>query len=144
MRDVGAGLLLVAAILWVWCGGLLTTSYDVMPDTLYARECEARLFTDEGTANEGKLEDPCANERDWPEALLLLGLSVPVSLAGAVLIVYGGVSTRMGKLDAELTSLYARLSKQTSELSGLRALVEGEKAPAGEQREAGATPEDDA
>ncbi|WP_282693914.1 hypothetical protein [Streptomyces sp. CC208A] len=59
----GMGLLVVAALLWIWCALLLLASWD--------------------------------DERDWPEALAVLGLSVPVSVAGAVLFTVGWLSRRM-------------------------------------------------
>ncbi|MDG9683003.1 hypothetical protein QC334_09660 [Streptomyces sp. DH18] len=36
-----------------------------------------------------------ADERDWPEALAVLGLSLPVSLVGTALFTTGQVSRRM-------------------------------------------------
>ncbi len=39
--------------------------------------------------------DYCANERDWPEALAVLGLSVPVSVVGVALFTTGTLSRRM-------------------------------------------------
>ncbi|MEU0177780.1 hypothetical protein ABZ178_31190 [Streptomyces massasporeus] len=55
-------------------------------------------MTDRGTANEGLWKgDLCQNERDWPEALALLGLPVPVpvSVVGVALFTIGGLSMRM-------------------------------------------------
>jgi hypothetical protein len=81
-KNLGVGLIFIAAVLWLWCGALLTMSYDVDHEfSNYSMKCEARLFTDESTANDGR--NPCADERDWPEALALLGLSVPISVTGA-------------------------------------------------------------
>ncbi|MEW2276889.1 hypothetical protein AB0936_04455 [Streptomyces cyaneofuscatus] len=62
IRDWGAGLLLLAALMWGWCAILLLTS---------------------------KVAD------DWSEALVVLGLSVPVSVAGTALFTIGMVSRRM-------------------------------------------------
>ncbi|MFJ8649366.1 hypothetical protein ACIRNI_24995 [Streptomyces sp. NPDC093546] len=98
LRAWGIGLLVVAALQWAWCALLLLTPYEVdrVPDDHYPAECESRLLTDRGTANDGlRREDWCANERDWPEALAVLGLSVPVSVAGAVLFTSGSLSLRM-------------------------------------------------
>ncbi|GEC07568.1 hypothetical protein SSP24_52230 [Streptomyces spinoverrucosus] len=54
------------------------------------------MLTEGGTANEGLHKgDYCENERDWPEALAVLGLSVPVSSAGVALFTTGTVSRRM-------------------------------------------------
>ncbi|GAA2623370.1 hypothetical protein GCM10010307_08690 [Streptomyces vastus] len=39
--------------------------------------------------------DSCQNEHDWPEALAVLGLSVPVSVVGVALFTNGSVSLRI-------------------------------------------------
>ncbi|MEV6782990.1 hypothetical protein [Streptomyces sp. NPDC051098] len=94
----GIGLLAVAGLLWVWCAVLLVRPYsaDEEPGDDHPAECESRLFTDRGTANEGLHRgDHCENERDWPEALAVLGLSVPVSVVGVALSTSGSVSRRM-------------------------------------------------
>ncbi|MFI7083354.1 hypothetical protein ACIBUR_07090 [Streptomyces anulatus] len=96
IRNWGAGLLLLAALLWGWCAILLLTSYSVETRSGHTAECEARLTTEGGTANEGLWRgDYCQDERDWPEALLVLGLSLPVSLVGTALFTTGQVSRRM-------------------------------------------------
>lgn len=82
IRAWGVGLLALAALLWTWCAVLLLFPYQVdeEPGDRYPRECESRLLTERGTANEGLQNgDWCQNERDWPEALAVLGLSTPVS-----------------------------------------------------------------
>ncbi|MGW0789530.1 hypothetical protein ACWD04_15040 [Streptomyces sp. NPDC002911] len=97
-RMWGLALLSLAALLWAWCAVLLLMPYSVdeEPDDDYPRECESRLFTDRGTANEGSFRgDYCQDERDWPEAVALLGLSLPVSTAGVGLFTIGTVSRRM-------------------------------------------------
>ncbi|MCX5412823.1 hypothetical protein [Streptomyces sp. NBC_00059] len=97
-RLWGVALLSLAAVLWVWAGVLLLTPYEVdrKPDDQYPAECESRFFTDRGTANNGAMKgDYCAQERDWPEVLAVLGLSVPVSVAGGSLFTIGTVSRRM-------------------------------------------------
>ncbi|MFJ8076840.1 hypothetical protein ACIQ7Q_23580 [Streptomyces sp. NPDC096176] len=98
IRAWGVGLLSVATVLWGWCAILLLTPYEVdeEPDDRYPQECRSRLFTEWGTANEGlQRGDYCQDERDWPEALAVLGLSVPVSGAGIALFTFGAVSRRM-------------------------------------------------
>ncbi|MDN3294931.1 hypothetical protein QWM81_12890 [Streptomyces ficellus] len=97
-RAWGIGLLSLAALLWTWCAVLLLTPYEVdeEPGDRYPQECESRLFTEGDTANDGiRRGDWCDSERDWPEALAVLGLSVPVSVAGAMLFTSGSVSARM-------------------------------------------------
>ncbi|MGW3623109.1 hypothetical protein [Streptomyces sp. NPDC000880] len=102
-QSWGFGLFSVAALLWVWFGVLLLTPYDVG----YKSGCEARLFTDRSTANEGAFSgsNTCTAERDWPELLGVLGLSVPVSVVGAVLYTSGSVSNRMSEHAAEIARL---------------------------------------
>ncbi|MFJ9816009.1 hypothetical protein ACIRU3_12165 [Streptomyces sp. NPDC101151] len=98
IRAWGIGLLAVAGLLWTWCAVLLLTPYEVdrEPGDRYPDQCESRLLTDRGTANEGLYKgDHCANERDWPEALAVLGLSIPVSVTGVALFTTGAVSRRM-------------------------------------------------
>ncbi|MFF8729989.1 hypothetical protein ACF073_26440 [Streptomyces sp. NPDC015171] len=98
IRAWGIGLLAVAGLLWTWCAVLLLTPYEAerKPDDQYPVQCESRLLTDRGTANEGvRNGDYCANERDWPKVLAILGLSVPVSLAGAILFTAGTVNRTM-------------------------------------------------
>ncbi|MBT2365806.1 hypothetical protein J7E88_10920 [Streptomyces sp. ISL-10] len=98
IRAWGMGLLSLAALLWTWCFLLLLTPYEVdrKPDDRYPEQCESRLFTERGTANEGLYRhDWCQNERDWPEALAVLGLSLPVTAAGVALFTSGSVARRM-------------------------------------------------
>lgn len=97
-RDWGLGLLSLAALLWAWCAVLLVTPYSVdeKPDDDYPRECESRLLTERGTANNGLNDgDYCEDERDWPEAVALLAVSLPVSLVGVGLFTAGTVSRRI-------------------------------------------------
>ncbi len=104
VQGWGVGLLAVASVLWVWSGVLLLTPYSVGDDD--DRDCEARLFTEYSTANEGSRNgSTCAAERDWPELLGVIGLSVPVSVVGAVLFTSGSVSNRMAEHLAEVTRL---------------------------------------
>lgn len=98
IRSWGLGLLSLAALMWAWCAVLLLTPYtvDEEPDDDYPQECESRLFTDRGTANEGLFKgDYCADERDWPEAVALLALSLPVSVIGTALFTTGTVTRTM-------------------------------------------------
>ncbi|MEU4134325.1 hypothetical protein [Streptomyces wuyuanensis] len=98
IRAWGIGLLAVATLQWAWCALLLLTPYQVdeEPDDRNPAECASRLLTEYGTANEGlQRGDWCQNERDWPEAVAVLGLSVPVSVAGVALFTSGSVSRRM-------------------------------------------------
>ncbi|WP_203185973.1 hypothetical protein [Streptomyces pratensis] len=97
-RTWGLVLLSLAALLWAWCAVLLLMPYEVdeKPDDDYPAECESRLFTDRGTANEGvRNGDHCADGRDWPEAVAVLGISLPVSITGVGLFTIGTVTRRM-------------------------------------------------
>ncbi|MEK8142901.1 hypothetical protein NKH18_14195 [Streptomyces sp. M10(2022)] len=97
-RDIGIGLLFVAGLLWAWCAVLLLTPYEAAKDTdgRYSKSCESRLFTDGSTANEGQWNgDYCQRERDWPEIVAVLGLSMPISLIGVAVFTNGSVSRRM-------------------------------------------------
>jgi hypothetical protein len=104
-QSWGFGLLSVAALLWVWFAVLLLMPYEIegkYGDT----ECEARLFTDQSTANRGvRNGSKCTAERDWPELLGVIGLSVPVSVVGAALYTGGSVSNRMSEHAAEVARL---------------------------------------
>jgi hypothetical protein len=97
IRAWGIGLLVLATLQWAWCLVLLLTPYEAdRVSSSGTAECESRLLTDRGTANDGVFHgDTCANERDWPEAVLVLGLSVPVAVVGVALFVSGSVSIRM-------------------------------------------------
>ncbi|WP_328399370.1 hypothetical protein OHS70_21175 [Streptomyces sp. NBC_00390] len=104
-------LLLAAAVaLWLWFAVLLLLPYDSDRGM-----CESRLFTDGPTANSGSsFRQPCAAQRDWPELLGILGLSVPVSVAGAVLLTSG----RSSIMTSELTAEIARLNKAADPAAG--------------------------
>ncbi|WP_418961176.1 hypothetical protein [Streptomyces tritici] len=98
IRAWGIGMLSLAALLWTWCLLLLLTPYEVdrKPGDRYPEKCESRLFTERGTANEGLYRnDWCQNERDWPEALAVLALSVPATAAGVALFTIGSVTRSM-------------------------------------------------
>ncbi|MET8938386.1 hypothetical protein [Streptomyces rubiginosohelvolus] len=122
IRTWGIGLLVLAGLLWGWCAYLLTTEYTIETRTGFEKECAARLFTDRGTANEGVYAgDYCADERDWPEALVVLGLSIPVALVGTALFTTGSVSRRMsGHAQAmrELDRLAERRAKESGQPQG--------------------------
>ncbi|GGR88349.1 MULTISPECIES: hypothetical protein [Streptomyces] len=122
IRTWGLGLLVLAGLLWGWCAYLLMTEYTIETRTGFEKECAARLFTDGGTANEGVYAgDYCADERDWPEALVVLGLSIPVSLVGTALVTTGSVSRRMsGHAQAmrELDRIAARREKKSEQAQG--------------------------
>ncbi|MFV0137830.1 hypothetical protein ACLGIH_32355 [Streptomyces sp. HMX87] len=127
LKNLGIGLLSAAAVLWVWCGVLLTTSYRI-GDALSGNRltCEPRLTARDGTANNGSPEDRCADERDWPEALAVLGLSVPLSAAGAGLLAHGGLGLRLSEHGAVLLGLRVHAAR-TSQAVAERAAAEKEE-----------------
>ncbi|MEU0405022.1 hypothetical protein ABZ318_33390 [Streptomyces sp. NPDC006197] len=99
----GLGLLAVAGLLWIWFAVLLFTPYETGE---YSRECTSR-FTSENLHNS---DSRCVNERDWPELLAVLGVSVPAGVIGGVLYTSGSVSHRMAEHLAEVTRLDAASS----------------------------------
>lgn len=111
IRNVGVALLALAGVFWIWCLVLILLPYEVdrKPDDRYPQECRSRLLTEMGTANEGRFSGSyCADERDWPEALLVLALSVPTSAAGVALLTHGSLARRMsahGEAMRELDAL---------------------------------------
>ncbi|SCF73811.1 hypothetical protein [Streptomyces sp. Cmuel-A718b] len=122
IRGWGTILLVVAGLLWGWCVVLLMTEYEVETRGGSTRECAARLFTEGGTANDGVWAgDYCAAERDWPEALAVLGLSIPVALVGTALVTTGSVSRRMSahaQAMRELDRLTERREKEAERAKG--------------------------
>ncbi|QIP83816.1 hypothetical protein GLX30_06745 [Streptomyces sp. Tu 2975] len=101
----GFALLSVAALLWVWFGVLLLLPYTLDSKYGEGRECESRLLTEWGTANEGGEDATCESERDWPELLGVLGLSVPVAVVGTALYTSGSVGNRLSEHAAEVARL---------------------------------------
>ncbi|MEV0774870.1 hypothetical protein [Streptomyces sp. NPDC050428] len=96
----GFVLLGISGALWLWFAFLLLTPYG---------SCESRLFTDAPTANAGtSFRNACAAERDWPELLGVLGLSVPTSVVGAVLHTSG----RFGILLSEQVAATAAVRRR--------------------------------
>lgn len=100
----GFALLSAAALLWVWFGVLLLLPYTLERAYGEDRKCESRLLTDRGTADKGG-DDTCESERDWPELLGVLGLSVPVAVVGTALYISGSVSHRLSEHAAEVARL---------------------------------------
>ncbi|MFD8543300.1 hypothetical protein [Streptomyces sp. NPDC059649] len=124
---MGFGLLIIATLLWVWCGVLLAVPYEVGHELSGStQKCEARLFTDEGTANVGRVQAPCADERDWPEVLAVLGLSIPLSVAGSALLTYGSLSIRMSKHAAALAGFRESAAREEKEQEKEREKGQGE------------------
>lgn len=97
-RSWGIGLLSLACLQWIWCSVLILMPYqaDSVREGRSPSECESRLFTEYSTANQGRQNGYyCQAERDWPEIVAVLGLSIPVSIAGVGLFTIGTVTRRM-------------------------------------------------
>lgn len=93
-KGRGALLLILAALMWGYVAWQL-----VMPEP--GGFCDGLLF-DEQTSSDRAVAR-CAAERPWPRLLAVLGLSVPVSIAGAVLYTKGSVSMLMSHHAMALT-----------------------------------------
>lgn len=92
----GLGLLTMAGLLWVWFGVLLLTPFEPGDSS---NTCPA-LITSEYVHDKA-----CAESRDWPQLVGIIGGSVPVAVIGAVLYTSGSVSHRMAEHLAEVTRL---------------------------------------
>ncbi|MET9557696.1 hypothetical protein [Streptomyces sp. NPDC006645] len=96
----GFVLLGISGALWLWFAFLLLTPYG---------SCESRLFTDAPTAySSTSFRNACAAERDWPELLGVLGLSVPTSVVGAVLHTSGRFGILLGEQAAASAAVARR------------------------------------
>lgn len=113
LRAWGLGLLSAAGLLWTWCAVLLLTPYEadrtIGDGTNRPTECESRLLTEGDTANSGKWRgDWCESERDWPETIAVLALSVPISIVGTILFTTGTVSVRVSEHAEDIARLRER------------------------------------
>ncbi|MEV8017963.1 hypothetical protein AB0O76_16790 [Streptomyces sp. NPDC086554] len=102
-RNWGGVLLFLAGVIWVVIAYQLMVPFSDGDDE-YAdsRKCQSMLFYegDAPTWAEATWDD-CRDERRWPEMLGWLGLSVPLSVGGAVLYTSGTTSLRMREYTAE-------------------------------------------
>lgn len=102
-RNWGWLLLFVAGVIWVVLAYQLMVPFSDGDDE-YAgsSKCQSVLFYegDAPTWDEATWDD-CRDERRWPEMLAWLGLSVPLSVGGAVLYTSGTISLRMREYMAE-------------------------------------------
>lgn len=92
----GFVLLGVAGLLWVWFAVLLLMPFE----NERGYDCDGQLFSERTRTGRW-----CEAERDWPELLGVLGLSVPVSVVGAVLHTSGSTRNRMSEHAAEVARL---------------------------------------
>ncbi|WP_103531572.1 hypothetical protein [Streptomyces sp. SM11] len=82
----GVGLSAVAAGLLLWLGYLLLAPYTV-PSSSPTRDLECESPLEHGGSH--TRPSLCAGEREWPELVGILALSVPTAVAGAALVVSG-------------------------------------------------------
>ncbi|MGW6025530.1 hypothetical protein [Streptomyces sp. NPDC055099] len=102
-RIWGAVLFLAAGVIWaVLAWQLMVPFSDGDDDSSSSRKCQSVLFYegDAPTWQDSTWED-CRAQRRWPEMLGWLGLSVPLSVAGAVLYTGGTTSLRMREYMAQ-------------------------------------------
>ncbi|MBT2898582.1 MULTISPECIES: hypothetical protein [unclassified Streptomyces] len=107
----GVGLSAVAAGLLLWLGWLLLVPYTV-PSHIRDVECGSPLENG-GSHNSRSV---CAGQREWPELVGILALSVPTTAAGAALIVSGTSRRRISAhvfevLEAQASEERARAKK---------------------------------
>ncbi|WP_406452945.1 hypothetical protein OG782_20345 [Streptomyces sp. NBC_00876] len=107
LRSWGIGLLVCACLFWIYAAWQVFTPYD---STYNAVDCPAPInseprdiyFADSGSAHESALQ--CASDRNWPQPLAALVLSIPLSLIGTGLLTAGTVSIRLRHHEAALHS----------------------------------------
>lgn len=104
-------LLMVAGVaLWAWFALAMLLPYDAG-----GTSCESRLFTDAPTAHaSSNYGDSCPAQRDWPKMLGILGLSVPVCVAGAALHTSGKAAQRLDAHAAEIAHLKELIDRRDS------------------------------
>ncbi|MFF1692655.1 hypothetical protein ACFVXC_03395 [Streptomyces sp. NPDC058257] len=102
-RNWGAVLLAAAAVIWlVLAWQLMMPFSDGDDEYASSRKCESMLFYegDDPTWQDDTWDD-CRAQRRWPEMLGWLGLSVPLSVAGAALWTSGATSRQLREYMAE-------------------------------------------
>ncbi|WP_327269259.1 hypothetical protein OG233_18235 [Streptomyces sp. NBC_01218] len=107
----GMALTALAALLLVWLGCLLTVPTSVESGSREV-ECDAPISSvySPGSRN------VCADERQWPEFVGILGLAVPFGVTGAALWVSG--STRRRTTAHVLRLLEIQESEERSRAKG--------------------------
>ncbi|GHA19914.1 hypothetical protein GCM10010372_19690 [Streptomyces tauricus] len=105
-QSWGIGLLIAASLFWIYAAWQVFTPYE---STYNKVDCPAPftserrdLYVDDsnGWVHEDALR--CASDRDWPEPLAALVMSVPLSAIGSALLTAGTVSVRLRVHDREM------------------------------------------
>ncbi|MGW1463424.1 hypothetical protein ACWCPT_03575 [Streptomyces sp. NPDC002308] len=109
----GMGLVAVAAVLLVWLGWLLLVPFSVA-SSVGDTEIDCGAPVSETYSPDSP--NVCAQERQWPELVGVLGLSVPFAVTGAALWVSGNSRRRTTEHVLRLLEL-----QETEERSGRRA-----------------------
>ena len=102
----GAGLLVLAALLWGYAAWQLFTPYEVHWGKYGKADCSAPAFADredEYIGNHGYRDAlRCAAARDWREPVIALVLATPLTTAGGALLATGVASSRLRRREADL------------------------------------------
>ncbi len=109
LRGWGAALLLVPGLLWIYAMYELYTPWD----SHYGKyDCSAPAFGDRGILYTGALTDgdthdydtavACARDRDWPQPVAALAVSLPFAVTGASLLTAGLVTAHLRHLERDL------------------------------------------
>ncbi|MET7765847.1 hypothetical protein [Streptomyces sp. NPDC005336] len=99
LQGWGIGVLVCASLFWVYAAWQVLTPYG---STYNAVDCPAPvnseprdLYYDDSSGYRHENALQCASDRDWPEPLAALVVSVPLSAIGAALLTAGTVSVRL-------------------------------------------------
>ena len=95
-QSAGLGMLLLAALFWIYVAVLLFTPYSAGQ---YSNHCDAQAFSDREHVYE-----ECEAERDWPKLMGFLTASVPLATIGVGLYVSGGTRLQLRKYVAETSA----------------------------------------
>ncbi|MFJ8938610.1 hypothetical protein ACIRL0_23280 [Streptomyces sp. NPDC102365] len=106
LQSWGIGVLIFASLFWIYAAWQVFTPYE---STYNKVDCPAPFNSDRrdlhfddspGYAHREALQ--CASDRDWPEPLAALVMSVPLSAVGSALLTAGTVSVRLRVHDSEV------------------------------------------
>ncbi|MFH8371156.1 hypothetical protein [Streptomyces sp. NPDC018031] len=104
-RQWGLRVLAAGAVLWGWFAYLVMFPYDIEHGSGPDIECDALLFGDGPT-------ELCAEHRPWWEALAVLGVSIPVTILGAVLYVIAVASLNASRYRRDMAYFEAEATRE--------------------------------